>query len=49
MDWCNCLYRRAFRVVEEGVQSEEHYKVVLKELEEGLLNKFSLVQDEIVH
>lgn len=48
VDWYNCLHRRAIRVVEEGVQSQEHYKVVLKELE-GLLNKFSLVQDEIVH
>lgn len=40
----NNLYKRAIQVVEEGAQSQEHYKGVLQELEE-LLNKFSLIDD----
>ncbi|XP_019177027.1 PREDICTED: protein FAR1-RELATED SEQUENCE 6-like isoform X1 [Ipomoea nil] len=41
------LYGRALQVVEEGTQSQEHYQAVLQELE-TLLNKFSVVQDNLV-
>uniref|UniRef100_A0A5B7BKA8 Protein FAR1-RELATED SEQUENCE n=1 Tax=Davidia involucrata TaxID=16924 RepID=A0A5B7BKA8_DAVIN len=45
--WCNHLYKRVIQVVEEGAQSQEHYKAALHELEE-LLQKFSLVEDGLV-
>ncbi|XP_060216128.1 protein FAR1-RELATED SEQUENCE 6-like [Lycium barbarum] len=43
----NHLHIRVMQVVEEGAQSEEHYKAVLQELE-ALLNRFSLVDDNLI-
>ncbi|KAK2994179.1 hypothetical protein RJ640_018164 [Escallonia rubra] len=43
----NNLYKRVIQVVEAGAQSQEHYKLVLQQLQE-LLNKFSLVDDNLV-
>lgn len=43
----NDLNKRALPVVEEGSQSQERYKITLRELEE-LLNKFKLIEDNLV-
>lgn len=42
--WQNNLYKRAIPLVEEGALSQQHYKVVLDELQ-GLLNKFSVLEE----
>ncbi|KAF5456751.1 hypothetical protein F2P56_026197 [Juglans regia] len=45
--WHNHLHKRALSIVEEGAQSQEHYKIALQELE-GLLNKFNAVDNDFV-
>ncbi|KAJ4707864.1 FAR1-related sequence [Melia azedarach] len=45
--WYHHLYRRAIPVLEQGAQSQDHYKVALHELEE-LMNRFNLVEDSTV-
>ncbi|XP_009622495.1 protein FAR1-RELATED SEQUENCE 6-like isoform X1 [Nicotiana tomentosiformis] len=42
----NILHKHVMQVVEEGAQSEEHYKAVLRELE-ALLNRFSLEDNNL--
>lgn len=43
LQWSNHLYRRVIQVVEQGAQSQQHYKAALQGLEE-LLHKFSIVE-----
>ncbi|KAL4650853.1 hypothetical protein ACB092_01G117300 [Castanea dentata] len=43
----NHLHKCALPIVEEGAQSQEHYKIALQELEE-LLNKFNNVANDFV-
>ncbi|KAE9452193.1 hypothetical protein C3L33_15904, partial [Rhododendron williamsianum] len=43
VQWYNHLYRRVIQVVEQGAQSQQHYKAALQGLEE-LLHKFSIVE-----
>ncbi|XP_009801241.1 protein FAR1-RELATED SEQUENCE 6 isoform X1 [Nicotiana tabacum] len=43
----NILHKHVMQVVEEGVQSEEHYKAVLQEVE-ALLSRFSLEDNNLV-
>ncbi|XP_010247642.1 PREDICTED: protein FAR1-RELATED SEQUENCE 6-like isoform X2 [Nelumbo nucifera] len=38
LQWCEHLYKRAVQVLDEGIKSQEHYKVTLQALEE-LLDK----------
>lgn len=45
--WYHHLYNRAIPVLEEGAQSQDHYKVAVHELEE-LLNRLNLVEENIV-
>ncbi|KAF3975536.1 hypothetical protein CMV_001221 [Castanea mollissima] len=47
MHWYNHLHKCALPIVEEGAQSQEHYKIALQELEE-LLNKFNNVANDFV-
>jgi len=53
IDACNPLYcynylhKHALPIVEEGAQSQVHYKIALQELEE-LLNKFNVVESDFV-
>ena len=44
VNWHNNLYKHAIPLVEEGALSQQHYEVVLEELQ-GLLNKFSVLED----
>lgn len=46
VQWYNHLYRRVIQVVEQGAQSQQHYKAALQGLED-LLHKFSLVEDSL--
>jgi len=43
----NYLHKHALPIVEEGAQSQQHYKIALQELEE-LLNKFNVVENDFV-
>lgn len=45
--WYHHLYKHAIPVLEEGAQSQDHYKVAVHELEE-LLNRFNLIEENIV-
>ncbi|KAK6912587.1 LOW QUALITY PROTEIN: MULE transposase domain [Dillenia turbinata] len=46
MYWYDTLYKHAIRVVEEGTQSEEHYKLALQRVQELL--KFSPLEDDLM-
>lgn len=46
VQWYNHLCRRVIQVVEQGAQSQQHYKAALQGLED-LLHKFSLVEDSL--
>lgn len=43
----NYLHKHVLPIVEEGAQSQQHYKIALQELEE-LLNKFNVVENDFV-
>lgn len=45
--WYHHLYNHAIPVLEEGAQSQDHYKVAVHELEE-LLSRLNLVEENIV-
>lgn len=45
--WHNHLYRCALRIVEEGAQSQEHYKVALRDLD-NLLNDINSDRKSVV-